>query len=122
MTSTQELIGIHNDAACKSWSKYTTDIKVGKVKYLQYQVNTTYNIMHQNTTFYQSCALNKKMQFISLHWIISLVLLVSLPMEYNSLGTFLIPCLINIKADTRFEKTFKALKVTSSPQSDRVTE
>ena len=33
MTSTQELIGIHNDAARKSWLKYTTDIKVGKVNY-----------------------------------------------------------------------------------------
>ena len=31
MTSTQELVGIHNDATRKSWSKYATDIKVGKV-------------------------------------------------------------------------------------------
>ena len=31
MTSTQELVGIHNDSAHKSWSKYTTDVKVGKV-------------------------------------------------------------------------------------------
>ena len=31
MTSTQELIGMHNDAARKSWSKYTTDIKVEKL-------------------------------------------------------------------------------------------
>ena len=31
MTSTQELVRIHNDAAGKSWSKYATDIKVGKV-------------------------------------------------------------------------------------------
>ena len=32
MMSIQEPIRIHSDAACKSWSKYTTDIKVGKVK------------------------------------------------------------------------------------------
>ena len=31
ITSTQKLVGIHNDAAHKSWSKYTTDNKVGKV-------------------------------------------------------------------------------------------
>ena len=31
ITSTQELVGIHNDSAHKSWSKYTTDNKVGKV-------------------------------------------------------------------------------------------
>ena len=31
MTSTQELVGIHNYAAHKSWSKYTYDNKVGKV-------------------------------------------------------------------------------------------
>ena len=31
MMSTQELVGIQNDAAHKSWSKYTTDNKVGKV-------------------------------------------------------------------------------------------
>ena len=31
MMSTQELVGIHNDSAHKSWSKYATDIKVGKV-------------------------------------------------------------------------------------------
>ena len=29
MTSTQELVGIHNDTAHKSWSKYTTHNKVG---------------------------------------------------------------------------------------------
>ena len=38
MTSTQELIGIHNDVAGKSWSKYTTDIKVGKVNYNKYNI------------------------------------------------------------------------------------
>ena len=31
MTSIQELIRIHNNSAHKSWSKYTTDDKVGKV-------------------------------------------------------------------------------------------
>ena len=31
MTSTQELIGIHNDSAHKSWWKYTTNDKVGKL-------------------------------------------------------------------------------------------
>ena len=33
MTSTQELVGIHNDSAHKSWSKYTNDAKVRKVNY-----------------------------------------------------------------------------------------
>ena len=33
MTSTQELIGMHNDAARKSWSEYANDIKVGNVNY-----------------------------------------------------------------------------------------
>ena len=31
MMSTQELVGIHNNSAHKSWWKYATDIKVGKV-------------------------------------------------------------------------------------------
>ena len=38
ITSTQELIGIHNHTAPKSWSKYTTDIKVGKVNYNKMQL------------------------------------------------------------------------------------
>ena len=31
----QELVGIHNDSASKSWLKYTTDDKVEKVNFLK---------------------------------------------------------------------------------------
>ena len=49
MTSTQELVGIppknwlvgiHNESASKSWSKYTTDDKVGKVNYVKVTCKT----------------------------------------------------------------------------------
>ena len=35
----QELVGIHNDSASKSWSKYTTDDKVRKVNYVKVTCN-----------------------------------------------------------------------------------
>ena len=41
MLSTQELVGIHNNSAHKSWSKHTTDVKVGKVNY---KINATENV------------------------------------------------------------------------------
>ena len=53
MTSTQEPVGIHNDSAHKSWSKYATNMEIRNVNYYlsvcyllriqQYPVNTTYN-------------------------------------------------------------------------------
>ena len=30
-----KIVGIHNDSASKSWSKYTTDDKAGKVNYVK---------------------------------------------------------------------------------------
>ena len=38
--TTQELVGIHNDSASKSLSKYTTDDKVKKVNYVKVTCKT----------------------------------------------------------------------------------